>query len=539
MRAFAPFITAASPMPAPTIIRFGDFRLLPERRALRFRGADVVLGARGFDLLLALVHARGELATKDQLMTAVWADRIVDENNLAAQIAGLRKVLAADPALARCLQTVPGRGYRFVAELAFGTDTGGDARPPAGEVAGAEALSVVVLPFTSLGRDPEQGYFAQGLSQTITTDLSRIAGLLVIASATAATLEARGLDARSVSRELGVRYVLSGSVQRIGQTLRVTAQLADGQTGVQIWSELFDGDDTDLLALQDRITGRIANSLGREIFVAGARDGDERAIAPRSVDLLMRGIAADNRPQSLASLREQERLFARAAALDPDNADALARLSRAILLQVTQVHAPAIDEALLARGIAAAERAVALAPGNARAHFAMGVVHVLRREFEMAVLANEAAIALDRNFALAHNNLGNSLVHLGHGRDALAAARQALRLDPLGPQQGAFWTTLGFAHLVEGEIEAAVDGFARARAANPNLPRAKVGAAVGLALGGQRPAARRATAELLRQVPQYRLSETMDACLPGSAPRYRAFYAAVLGPGAALAGLPE
>jgi tetratricopeptide (TPR) repeat protein len=291
--------------------------------------------------------------------------------------------------------------------------------------------------------------------------------------------------------------------------------------------------------LQDRITGRIANSIGREIFVAAAREGEARNIDPQSNDFVMRGIAVDNRPQSRECLQEQEHLFARAAQLDPKNSDALARLARAILIQVTQVHVPAQNKQdMLRRGADAAERAIALDPGNARAHLAMGLVHLLRGDLERSVLANETAISLDRNLALAHNNLGNSLVHLGRAREALLAAEAALRLDPRGPQVAVFWTIIGFARLVLGEIDEAVACFSRGRVANPKLPRAQVGAAISLALSGNVPAAQIAAGELLNLVPHYRLSQTIDGSLPTSPPRYRQFYEDVLRPGALLAGVP-
>lgn len=522
-------------LPAMEIVRFGDFTLVPRRRELLLRGAPVTLGARAFDLLAALVARSGRVATKDELMAEVWPGTVVEENNLAAQISALRKVLAGEAAVSNSLQTVAGRGYCFVADLTEEPDDGNTVQ----RQAPADSPSLVVLPFAHLGDDPDQASFAMGLSQTVATDLSRISGLLVISSATAATFVGRDLDARQVARELGVGYVLSGTVRRHEHRVRINAQLVDGRSGLQAWSERFDGDDDDLFALEDRITGRIANAIGREVFVAAARGAPSRQTNPRCSDLVLRGIAADNKPQSLGVLQEQEALFARAVALDPDHADALARLARAILLQVTQGHAPQRpDDETLARGIAAAERAVALAPGNARVHYAMGLVHVLRGEFGRAVLANETAIALDRNFALAHNNLGNSLVHLGEGRAALAAVETALRLDPRGPQIGAFWTTMGFARLLTGEFDAASGCFERARVANPRLSRAHVGAAISLALCGDLPAAQRAAGELLQRLPDYRLAQTMDGCRPTSSPRYRQFHEDVLCAGARLAGLP-
>lgn len=520
--------------------RFGSFTLDSRRRELLHDGAPVTIGSRAFDLLSALIERCGRLATKDELMAAVWPSTVVDENNLAAQIVALRKILSVDPGLSKCVQTISGRGYRFVADVAPQADDVGTAPAPRpAQKPGSDALSLVVLPFASLSNNVDQADFAQGLSHTIATDLSRIAGLVVISPTTAATFDDHDPDARHVSRELSVQYVLSGRLQRVRSQVRINAHLVDGSSGQLVWSELFDGDARDLLSFQDRITGRIANSIGREIFVAAARGGVARNVDTNSFELLMRGIAADNRPQSLEVLQQQESLFAQAVELDPRHAEAHARLARSLLLQLTQVHAASHrDEQLVARGVKAAEAAVALSPENPRAHCAMGLVHVYRGEFERAVMANETAIALDRNFAIAHNNLGNSLVHLGNGTDALPASETALRLDPRGPSTGSFWTTKGYAHLLLGASDDAVMSFMRAQSANPRLPRAHVGAAISFALSGEEDAARLATSELLRIVPHYRLSQTMDGIRPSSSPEYRKFFEGVLRPGAQRAGLP-
>lgn len=527
-------------MNQPRTFRIGAFLLTPHQRRLTRAGAEVQLGSRAFDLLLALIKRQGALATKDELIAEVWPCTIVDENNLAAQISVLRKVLSADPALTRDLQTVPGRGYRLVAnvEPVESEAIHAAGKPPA-PAHGSEAPSLVVLPFVNLSSVAEQAYFAEGLSQTVSTDLSRISGLLVISFATAATFKGPDLDIRRVCRDLSVRYALSGSVQRIGDKVRFNAQLIDSPTGMQVWSELFDGDATDLFVLQDRITGRIANSLGREIFVAAARDGFAKNVDPSSLDLVMRGIAADSKPQSLQILQEQEALFARAVTLDPNNCEALARLSRAIVIQITQAHTSAATSSeALERGAKAAEKAMSLDPGNPRSHYAMGLVHVLRGDFERSALANEAAIALDRNFALAHNNLGNSLVHLGQGQEALNAVEAALRLDPRGPQVGSSWTVMGFARLLLDDVDEALKCFSRARTANPLLPRAHAGAAIALATSGDETAARAARADLLALVPDYRLSQTIDACSPKSPVAYKIFYEQILRPGAERTGLP-
>jgi TolB-like protein/Flp pilus assembly protein TadD len=518
--------------------RFGAFRLLPAQRELLLRGTQVQLGARAFDLLVALVRRRGQLATKDELMAEVWPGTVVEENNLQAQISTLRKVFAGDEGSAGCLQTASGRGYRFLGgiEDEQPADPGASTHEPE---ASTSQLSLVVLPFANLSSDPEQAYFAEGMSETVTTDLSRISGLLVIAFTTAAAFSARPLDVRQVCHELRVRFALKGSVQRDQDHIRVNAQLIDSRDGKQVWSERFDGDGSDLFALQDRITGRIANAIGREVVTAAARTAGTGKSDPNAIDLIMRGVAADNRPQSLESLQSQEQFFSQAARLDPQNSEALARLARAVLLQSIQMHVAAhFREEKLRDGAGAAERAVTLNPYNARAHLAAGLMHMLRGDFARAVLANETAVSLDRNLAQAHSNLGNSLVHLGKARQAIAPLEQALRLDPDGPQLGAFLSAMGLARLFLGQHDAAAECFARARASNPKLPRAHAGLAIALALKGEVAEARIVGGDLLQLVPGFRMSQTIHAPFPGSPARYQRFYEDVLMPGANLAEIP-
>ena len=299
-------------MSEPDAFRFGSFRLLIARRELLFQHATVALGSRAFDLLVALVKRRGRLATKDELMAEVWPSTIVDENNFEAQIAALRKVLGADPELSRCLQTIQGRGYSFVAKVEI--EVGEGTSPDASAIPGRdeETRSIVVLPFANLSNDVEQAHFAQGMTETVTTEFLNL-GIAGDLDHDRRNLQDKAVDIRQVGRELGVRFALKGSIQRDDRHVRISAQLSDARNSVQIWSEIFDGEDiSDLFDLQDQITGRIANSIGRQVFVAAARD-EARGIGSKSWNLVMRGIAADSRPQSLESLRQQEDFFSGAA----------------------------------------------------------------------------------------------------------------------------------------------------------------------------------------------------------------------------------
>ena len=194
-----------------------------------------------------------------------------------------------------------------------------------GNVASPGRHSIVVLPFTNLSGDPEQAYVADGLTTTITTDLSRAAGLFVIAATTANTFKDKPINVQQVGKDLGVRYALQGNVQRSGEKIRINAQLADTSSGGQLWAETFDGDRSDLFALQDRITSRIANSIGREIVVAAARESEARKTDPKAGDLLLRAMALKTKPGTLENLQQQEKLFREVLALDPNSVDAMAR----------------------------------------------------------------------------------------------------------------------------------------------------------------------------------------------------------------------
>jgi TolB-like protein len=254
---------------------FEGFRL--DRRGLcrsDDRGAfvPVTIGSRALDMLRVLIAAEGDLVSKDEIMAAVWPGTVVEDNNLTVQIAALRRIVDQRRSAGSCIQTVAGRGYRFV-----GTVTGRAADAGSGAAGVSEVgerrlprLSIVVLPFSNLSNDPEQEYFADGITDDLTTDLSRIVGSFVIARSTAFTYKGKTVDAKQIGRELGVRYVLEGSVRRSGHQVRTNAQLIDAETDAHLWAERFDRDTSDLFTLQDEITSRIAIALDHELVGAEA-----------------------------------------------------------------------------------------------------------------------------------------------------------------------------------------------------------------------------------------------------------------------------
>lgn len=402
--------------------------------------------------------------------------------------------------------------------------------------------SIVVLPFQNASSDPEQAYFAEGLTANLTTDLSRVSDMLVIAATTSVTFAGSSADIRGIARELGVKYILRGTLQKAVGKLRINAQLVEAATAVQLWSDRFDGDESDLFVLQDRITARIANSIGRQIAVALALEAEARTSNPAAADFLIRGIAISNKPQSVETLREQETLFRSVLALEPQNAEAWARLARAVLLQgINFVFPPRLDQLNenLRDAREAVESAIRFGPNNARSYLAEGLLHHALGDPRQSARANEVAVSLDRNLTLARANWGAALIRLGEPDKAIPHMEEALQLDPLGPQVPLNQINLGKAYLLLSKPQEAIEWLLRAKATNPGLARAYAYLAVAYAQNGDEAAARQTTADLLRLAPEIRLSTSPFAPGPLFPKAYRAYYEQILVPFGKMAGIPE
>jgi TolB-like protein len=257
--------------------------------------AAVSIGSRALDLLELLVERPGKLVSKSEIIDAVWGGSAVEEANLTVQISALRRILDQGHEENSCIQTVSGRGYRFVAPMTW-VDTDAHSaiqRNSLSDERSRPRLSIVVLPFTNLSDDREQQYFADGITDDLTTDLSRIAGAFVISRNTAFTYRNKPVDTKRIGRELGVCYVLEGSVRRSGNRLRVNAQLIDAESDTHLWTERFDRHTGDLSVLQDEITRRIAVALDGELPNAEAARATDHLDAR---DYIFRGMeAADAR----------------------------------------------------------------------------------------------------------------------------------------------------------------------------------------------------------------------------------------------------
>jgi adenylate cyclase len=307
------------------------------------------------------------------------------------------------------------------------------------KVANAPHLSIVVLPFENLSGDKEQDFFADGITDDLTTDLSHLQDAFVIARGTAFTYKGKSIDAKQIGKDLGVRYLLEGSVRRVGETITVNAQLVSTKTGTQVWADRFEGERSRLGELQVDVVARLANSLGVELVKAEAlRSMRERPSNPDAVDLAMQADYKYNLPESKANMNDAVTLSERALALDPQNVRALTALTRALVSRVFDHWSddPAGDIARAAKTI---DAALALQPENSWAHYAKGQVYAVKRQWGPSITEYETAIALDANNANAHARAGYNKRYLGRAEDGFAGVETALRLSPRDPGAVPTW----------------------------------------------------------------------------------------------------
>jgi TolB-like protein/class 3 adenylate cyclase/Tfp pilus assembly protein PilF len=315
-------------------------------------------------------------------------------------------------------------------------------------------LSLVVLPFANIGDDPEQEYFVDGVTESLTTDLSRIAGAFVIGRNTAFTYKGKAVDLKQIGRELNVRYVLEGSVQRSGNRLRVNVQLIEAETGSHLWAERFDKPLADLFEMQDEIVARLANQLEVELISVEARCA-ERTANPDSMDLTFQGYAVLNTGQSPDLSVKARGFFVRALDLDREN---IVALIGAAVVDRTVAWSYQTDDSrpLWAAAEAKLSKALAAAPNNARAHLGMGLVLAATNRAARGIEELERALALDPNLAAARGAMGLAHVYIGRAEETEAHVLEAVRLSPRDAAIFQWFRHAGVAKAYLGEYDAAM-----------------------------------------------------------------------------------
>jgi TolB-like protein/DNA-binding winged helix-turn-helix (wHTH) protein len=573
------------------IFLFEGFRL--DRRdgglfRLNERGVfvPVAIGARALDVLEVLVRQPGALISKDEIMEAVWPHATVENANLTIQISALRRVLDQGRAEGSCIQTVAAQGYRLVAAVTrveradsirtvvptvigdVPAASSSGAIVPRGRVApatmgatvavavlaaavawwvrpvptgspGPPHLSIVVLPFANLGGDREQQYLADAIADDVTSDLSRIAGLFVISRNTAFTYRDRSVDTKQIGRELGVHYVLQGSVRRTGSQLRVDTQLIDADTDAHLSAERFDGDAGDLFAVQSEITSRIAIALNVELVSAEAARPMER---PDALNYLMRGRAALWKSPTPESYAEAVGFFERALALEPASVEAQSLLAVALSARALYGNnrtAPVAAD--IARADQLAGQALTVSPRSPIAHYAKGWSLHAQRRWEEAIPEYETVIALNRNSVSAIANLGWCKFWTGSLEEAIALYEQVIRLSPKDPNISFWYFRIGLVRLLQSRAEEAIVWFNRARGAAPEYPFTHSSLASAYALTGDSVRARIELAEAKRLVPDNRYSSVarLKAISYLGPPKIRSLFETTFLAGLREAGLPE
>jgi len=401
----------------------------------------------------------------------------------------------------------------------------------------APRLSIVVLPFANLSSDPDQQYFADGITEDLTTDLSRIPDMLVISRNSAFTYKDKPVNAKQIGRDLGVRYVLEGSVQRSGGQVRVNAQLIDADADVHLWADRFDGDVANLFVLQNEVTSRIAIALNLEMT---SREATRPTDSPDALDYILRARAEIYKPRSRATVSEAIGLLERALSVDPNSVEAKSVLATMLISRVLDF-GNSSEDADISRAEQLAAEAVAAAPRNPLPHYAKAQVLRVRRRCAEAIPEYETALAMNRNWLMAMADVGRCKIWRGPVEEGIAAQERAIRLSPRDPNIWTWYFRIGEGDLLLSHIEDAVVWLEKARNANPapGYIHAYLVAAYALRGNGQKAAAELSEARRLngegalssiaqeRARTRYETQTTRDLC-------EATFYA-----GLRKAGVPE
>ena len=368
------------------------------------------------------------------------------------------------------------------------TGTSAEGETPTASRTGEPALprlSVVVLPFLNIGGSAEDDPFVDGVTETLITDLSRSSGVFVISRSTAFAYKGKPIDVREVGRELGVRYVLEGSVQNAGERMRFNAQLVDAESGGHLWAERFDKQHADLLDMQDEVTTRLARSIHIEMIAAESRRAArERPGRLDAVDHTLLGWAAWNRNLSLESARRARRFFETALRLDDDNVEALIGFANAHMWEVNMSYASDDREAQIRAAETAAKQALALAPDSPEAHVTYGTVLYAMRAPERALREFELAVGLDPNLAAAHAYLGLIKYSLGRASDTRAHVAEAMRLSPRDPLLFHWHFFIGVGEMYLGRVVHGIESLRKSVEINPHWGLSQFVLAAALALAG-------------------------------------------------------
>jgi TolB-like protein/cytochrome c-type biogenesis protein CcmH/NrfG len=477
---------------------FGEHLIDVDRRELLRRGEPVALEPQVFDLLVHLVQHRDRVVSRDDLIAAVWGGRIVSDSAVTTRLNAARRAVGDSGAAQAVIRTVTRKGVRFIAEVREHnpvTSSPWLVRQVAPEAPGVKA-SILVLPFRNATGDPAQEYLTDAVTSDLTVDLSRMRDMVVISAATALTYKGTTLDTRQIAGELGVRYLVVGTIARVGDLIRTNVQLLDANSGTQLWGDRFENRFVDIGGMEDEITGRIAASLDIQLIRAEGQRA-EAAAQPDALDLRLRATSlfySSMLPEHTLATRE---LLQRSAALDPSSAETWARLGQVIVSDyLTSWNETGSKELREAEN--AVRRALQIDPNHALAHVVQGLVRRAQGEHHEALVAFNRAIELDRNLALAYAQKGNALTLVGRPAEALPLVEQAIRLSPRDASIGMFQWFIGRALFFTGQYEEAIIWLRKSVETRPNLWFTRLYLVSACALAGMPEQAARALSDFNR-----------------------------------------
>jgi TolB-like protein/cytochrome c-type biogenesis protein CcmH/NrfG len=432
---------------------FEAYALDPGTRELRRDGELVPLEPQVFDLLVFLIENRARVVSKDDLMAAVWRGRVVSESTLTSRINAARKAVGDSGDEQVLIRTIARKGFRFVGTLSD-EPAPSPVEPARPAFPSPERPSIAVLPFVNMSGDPEQDYFSDGISEDIITALSKLRWFFVIARNSSFIYKGKAVHLKQVAEDLGVRYVMEGSVRKAGDRVRITAQLNDVVTGSHLWAERYDRNLADVFAVQDEITEAIVAAIEPQLYAAENFHAQRKA--PDSLDawdLVMRALSHYWRVTRQDNVVAQA-LLEKAISIDPNYGQALGVLATSYMFTA---HMGWMDmAAAMAKAEISALAAIRADSEDPWAHHALGHVYLFTRRFDDSLAEWETALRLNPNFALAQGYYGLSLTYSGRWQEADETARRAIRLSPRDPNLGVYYGIVAYAQYIGRNYEEAI-----------------------------------------------------------------------------------
>ena len=494
---------------------FGNYTLDSDRRELTRESETIALGPRVFDLLLYMLQHSERVVSKRELLHAIWAGRAVSESTMTSHINAVRNAIGDSGSEQRLIRTVARKGFRFVADVrmvdrlgrsAPGQVDSGSKGQPAPVLTIPDRPSMAVLPILNLSPDLRQDFFADGVVEDIIAALSRMGWLLVAARSSSFTYKGRAVDVKQVGRELGVRYVLEGSIRKLADRMRITSQLIDATTGVHVWAERFEGSINDSFQLQDEIVASIVGAIVPQLERAEIERAHRKSTDNLDAyDYYMRGMrkfhqgTRDGIDQALP-------LFHKAIEIDPDYAAGYGMAAWChVWRKINGWMTDRVQE--IEQGASLAERAIELGKNDAIALTRGG--HALGHfgsDLDRCIELLERALMLDPNLRTAWYLSGFQRIARGESNDAIGRFVKGMRLSPLDPEMPRIQTGMALAHLLAGSYDVASVWAGKALREMPNFALATGIVAASEALAGRMVEAERATRDLRELNPALRIT---------------------------------